>query len=322
MLVVRCVKGPVRVHTESGRPTCHTFYTYLGKDRRIRTMKNYNEHRITQRELEEYLMFLRLEEHADSTVEKYRRNLAAFFRWLPRGEPVTKELVHQWKEHLIEAGYAVSTVNGILAAVNGFLSYIGCHKCRVKALRRQRRIFADQGRELSRDEYARLIAAARSHGNERLMMVMETICATGIRVSELRHITVQTVRQGQAQVQCKGKHRVIFLPQKLQKLLLRYAKGRGLDRGPVFVTGSGRPLERTNIWREMKRLCRLAQVSPEKVFPHNLRHLFARTFYALEKDIAKLADLLGHASIETTRIYIMESGVAHRRCMERMRLIL
>ena len=279
-------------------------------------------HIMTVEGLEAYTVFLRREEHSDSTIEKYKRSLTAFFRWLPGEKEITKDLVHDWKMHLLETGYAVSTVNATLAAVNGSLSFIGCQSCRVKALRQQRRIFADQRRELSRSDYARLIAAARAQGDERLVMVMETICATGIRVSELRHITVEAVRHGQAEVRCKGKHRMIFLPPKLQKLLLRYIKGRGLHTGPVFVTRYGRPLDRTNIWHKMKRLCAAASVDPDKVFPHNLRHLFARTFYSLEKDIAKLADLLGHASVETTRIYIMESGTTHRRCMERMRLVL
>lgn len=276
---------------------------------------------IAAGQIGQYVAFLRREEHSDSTVEKYERSLNSFFQWLPGEKAVTKELVHSWKINLLETGYAVSSVNAMLVAVNGFLAFIGCQNCRVKTLRQQRRIFADKSRELSRSEYTRLVAAAQARGDEQLMMVMETICATGIRVSELQHITVEAVRQGQAEVRCKGKHRVIFLPAKLQKLLLRYAKNRGLS-GAVFVTRSGRPLDRSNIWHKMKGLCAAAKVDPNKVFPHNLRHLFARTFYGLEKDIAKLADLLGHASIETTRIYIMESGITHRRCMQRMGLVL
>lgn len=209
-----------------------------------------------------------------------------------------------------------------MAALNCLFSFLGLPECRLKSVKIQRQIFRDESRELSQAEYRRLLAAAKSARNERLLLVMETICATGIRVSELRHFTVEAVRRGQAEVTNKGKTRTVFLPGKLQKVLLRYARTRRIAAGPLFVTKGGRPLDRSNIWHDMKALCREAGVAEGKVFPHNLRRLFARTFYGLEKDIVRLADVLGHSSINTTRIYTMESGYEHRRQLERMRLVI
>lgn len=280
------------------------------------------QHQLTTRHLDDYTVFLRTEERSDATVEKYRRTLLEFYHRLPGGSTVTKEVTHGWKYFLQQQGYAVSTINSMLAALNGFLTFAGWQECRVKPLKRQRKIFSDKGRELSKNEYFHLLETAQRQGSERLTLVMQTICSTGIRVSELQHITVEAVRAGQAEVFCKSKLRTIFIPHKLQKILLRYIRNRGLKAGSVFVSRSGRPLDRSNIWSDMKRLCKAAGIDEKKVFPHNLRHLFARTFYSLEKDIAKLADLLGHASIETTRIYIMESGESHLRRMEKMCLLL
>lgn len=213
-------------------------------------------------------------------------------------------------------------VNGAIAALNSLFDFLGQPECRLRAVKIQRQIFRDEARELTEKEYRRLLAAARARKNERLLLVMEAICATGIRVSELRFFTVEAVRLGRAEVSNKGKTRTVFLPGKLQKELLKYAKRRGIVSGPVFVTRGGRPLDRSNIWHEMKALCREANVAEGKVFPHNLRHLFARTFYGLEKDIVRLADVLGHSSINTTRIYTMESGLTHRRQLEKMRLVI
>lgn len=213
-------------------------------------------------------------------------------------------------------------VNGAIAALNSLFDFLGQPECRLRAVKIQRQIFRDEARELTEKEYRRLLAAARARKNERLLLVMEAICATGIRVSELRFFTVEAVRLGRAEVSSKGKTRTVFLPGKLQKELLKYAKRRGIVSGPVFVTRGGRPLDRSNIWHEMKALCREANVAEGKVFPHNLRHLFARTFYGLEKDIVRLADVLGHSSINTTRIYTMESGLTHRRQLEKMRLVI
>ena len=213
-------------------------------------------------------------------------------------------------------------VNGAVAALNGLFGFLGMPECRLKAVRVQRKIFRDEARELTEKEYRRLLAAAKGRKNERLLLVMEAICATGIRVSELRFFTVEAVREGRAEVVNKGKCRIVFLPGRLRKELLRYARERGIGSGPVFVTRGGRALDRSNIWSDMKALCREAGVEESKVFPHNLRHLFARTFYGLEKDIVRLADILGHSSIDTTRIYTMETGEAHRRQLERMRLMI
>ena len=238
-----------------------------------------------------------------------------------KGKKVTKEDLLVWKEDL-EKRYSPAGVNGRLVAANGFFSYSGRYDLRLKLLKIQKEIFISEEKELTRAEYGRLVRTAEKKGKERLSLLIQTICSTGIRVSELEFITVAAVKRGRAEVNCKGKRRVIFLPARLQKKLKAYAAKKGITEGVIFASKSGRPLHRGNIWAEMKKLCKDAEVSPEKVFPHNLRHLFARIFYSLDKDIAKLADMLGHSHIETTRIYIMESGRIHRQKLERMRLVL
>ena len=218
--------------------------------------------------------------------------------------------------------YAAGSVNSILAALNRFLSLLDREDCRVRRLRVQYQAYAPEEREITAQEYAALVRTARETGRTRLALVLETICATGIRISELPAITAEAARRGVAVVRCKGKSRRVILPSRLQNKLLRYIKQRRIAYGSVFVTRTGTPLDRSNIWREMKALCRAAGVSDKKVFPHNFRHLFARTFYQLDKDLAKLADLLGHSSINTTRIYIRSTGAEHRRFLERMHLVL
>ena len=270
--------------------------------------------------MERFAAYLRKNEKSPATVEKYRREVGKFLAWLGDRE-VTRENALQYKEALTR-GRAAAGVNGAVAAINCYAAFLGKPECRMKSVKVQRRLFRDESRELDRDEYRRLLAAAKRRGNDRLLLVMETICATGIRVSELKFFTVEAARRGRAEVRNKGKTRTVFLPAKLQKLLLKYARTRGTVAGPVFVTRGGKPLDRSNIWKDMKSLCREAGVEETKVFPHNLRHLFARTFYGLEKDIVRLADILGHASINTTRIYTMESGSEHRRQLDRMRLLL
>ena len=245
----------------------------------------------------------------------------AFAARLPQGGRVDKEQVLAWKEEMARR-YAPSTVNSMIAALNGFFAFQGWHGCRVKALRQQREIFREKARELDKGEYLALLAAARRRGSQRLYHVMQTLGATGIRVSELVFVTVEALAAGRALVHCKGKRRAVLLPQKLCRALQGYCRARGITAGPVFVTRTGRPVDRSNLWREMQALCSRAGVEARKVFPHNFRHLFARAFYALDKDLAKLADLLGHASIETTRIYILESGAEHKRQVERLGLIL
>lgn len=263
---------------------------------------------------------LREEEKSEATVEKYCREAQRFAQWLGERD-ADGETARAYKELLAEERTSAG-INGAVAALNGLFDFLGLTECRLKAVRVQRRIFRDEERELTEKEYRRLLSAARARRNERLLLVMESICATGIRVGELRFFTVEAVRLGRAEVVNKGKCRVVFLPGRLQKELLRYARAHKIAAGPVFVTRNGRPLDRSNIWHEMKSLCQEAGVAEGKVFPHNLRHLFARTFYGLEKDIVRLADILGHSSINTTRIYTMESGETHRRQLERMRLVI
>lgn len=261
---------------------------------------------------------LREEEKSAATVEKYLRDVRAFAHWLGVRR-LTKDETVAYKDWLGTRGYALRSVNSMLAALNSFLRFCGRGDCCVRFCRIQREIYQPAERELSRAEYLRLLAAAE--GDRRLYLLLQTICATGIRVSELQYFTVEAMRRGEVSVACKSKIHKILIPRKLQTLLLRYARERGIAGGVIFRTRSGCPLDRSNIWASMKKLCARAKVNPDKVFPHNLRKLFARTFYSLEKDIAKLADLLGHSSINTTRIYIMSTGAEHRRQMERLQLL-
>lgn len=279
-------------------------------------MKN---RQLTQDRLASYAGFLRLEERSPGTVEKYTRDAAAFARWLA-GSPVTRERAAAWREHLASAGYAPATVNSMLAAVNGLFRFLGWEDCRVKFLKVQRRLFRDRDRELTRPEYARLLEAAHAGGQERLALLMEAICSTGIRVSEVRYLTVEAAKAERAEIRLKGKIRVILLPRKLCRKLLKYAAKNKTVSGEIFLTRNGKSLSRRQIWAEMKRLCQKAGVEPSKVFPHNLRHLFATLFYRACKDIVRLADVLGHSSIETTRIYLCTAGAEHIRVLERMRL--
>lgn len=276
---------------------------------------------LTEKIITAFERELRREEKGANTVEKYLRDVRAFFVFVGESE-VSKETAIAYKNRLIESRYAPRSINSMLSSVNALFAFLGRMDCRVKAIKLQRQIYCPEEKELTKEEYRRLLDAARQKGNERLDLLVQTICGTGIRVSELRFITVESARKGAATVSLKGKTRTVFLVRELQKKLLRYTKSRGITTGPVFITASGKPLSRTNIWRDMKALCKSAQVDPKEVFPYNLRHLFARTFYDIEKDIAKLADILGHSSIETTRIYIMSTGVEHRHRMEKMRLVI
>lgn len=267
-----------------------------------------------------YESYLRRQERAEGTIRQYLRDVELFLR--NSSATLDSRRLQGWKEGLIEQGYAVSSINARIAAVNGLLCCLGLGEERLKPLRQQRKLFCQQERQLSRTEYLRLVSAALRKGDRRLALVLQTICSTGIRVSELRYITVEALHSRRAAVHNKGKIREILLPRQLCGELKRWAKALHIRSGPVFVTRNGLPLDRSNIWSQMKGLCAAAQVDPRKVFPHNLRHLFARTFYRMEKDLGRLADLLGHSSIQTTRIYIMESGEEHQRVLERMRLLL
>lgn len=273
---------------------------------------------ITEIEVKRFSDHLMQEEKSAATCAKYLRDVRYFLQFASN-RPVTKELVVAYKKDCADKGYAVRSINSMLASINSFLSYIGRNECKVKNIRLQRQSYCAEEKELSKAEYIRLLEASKK--NERLNLVLKTICSTGIRVSELQYFTVETVRHGEITVNCKSKTRTILVPGKLRKLLLNYAKQKHICSGPIFVGKSGKPLDRSCIWRQMKHLCKEAGVKASKVFPHNLRKLFARTFYEIEKDIAKLADILGHSSINTTRIYIMTTGVEHRRKIERLGLV-
>lgn len=267
------------------------------------------------REFEAYLI---REEKSGATSEKYLRDVGCFARFVGK-QPVTKQLVVAWKKELMAQGYAVRSVNSMLASMNSLFVFLGWHDCKAKHIRLQRQTYCAEEKELTKAEYLRLLEASKK--NAQLNLVIQTICGTGIRVSELRYFTVEAVRHGEITVNCKSKTRTILVPGKLKKALLKYAKQRNITSGVIFRSKSGKPLDRSSIWRQMKGLCRAAGVKESKVFPHNLRKLFARTFYGIEKDIAKLADILGHSSINTTRIYIMTTGVEHRKKIERLGLV-
>ncbi len=275
---------------------------------------------ITARMIAEFKEHLILEERSAATVEKYIRDVKAFSAYT-QNTSVTKETVIAYKKHLQE-NYAVRSVNSMLASINNFFVFLGWHDSKVKSLKLQQQVFCPEEKELTKAEYARLCRTAERKHNERLNLILQTICGTGIRVSELQYITVEAVKNGEAVVNSKAKTRSVFIVKELKQKLLRYAAEQGIKSGMIFVTRTGKPISRTNIWREMKALCEESNVNPQKVFPHNLRHLFARVFYGIEKDIAKLADILGHSSINTTRIYIISTGTEHRRRMENMRLII
>lgn len=275
---------------------------------------------LTQEIISDFKEHLILEERSAATVEKYIRDISAFSNYAD-GAEITKETVIAYKKHLQDS-YAVRSVNSMLASINSLFAFLGWHDLKVKSIKLQQQIYCPEEKELTKTEYTRLCRTAERKHNERLNLILQTICGTGIRVSELQFITVEAVKQGEAVVNCKAKTRSVFIVKELQKKLLRYAQSHGIKTGCIFITRTGKPISRTNIWREMKNLCLEAEVSPTKVFPHNLRHLFARVFYGIEKEIAKLADILGHSSINTTRIYIISTGTEHRKRMENMQLII
>ena len=275
---------------------------------------------ITAKTIAKFKEHLILEERSEITIEKYIRDVKAFTAYT-QNTVVTKETVISYKKHLQET-YAVRSVNSMLASINSLFAFLGWHDLKVKSLKLQQQVFCPEEKELTKAEYTRLCRTAEDKHNERLNLILQTICGTGIRVSELQYITVEAVKNGEAVVNCKAKTRSVFIVKELKQKLLRYAAEQNIKSGMIFVTRTGKPISRTNIWREMKALCEEANVNPQKVFPHNLRHLFARVFYGIEKDIAKLADILGHSSINTTRIYIISTGTEHRQRMENMRLII
>lgn len=274
---------------------------------------------ITNELLLAFSEYLQSNERAPGTIEKYLRDVSAFRIWLGN-RSVTKELTAEWKERLLENNHAPVTVNSMLAAVNSFFRFAGWEDCQVKFLKLQRRLFRDAGRELSRAEYERLVETAANLSRPRLALLMEAICGTGVRVSEVRYLTVEAVQAGRADISLKGKIRTILIPNKLCRKLLKYARKQKITSGEIFLTRSGKGMSRRQIWAEMKSLCERAGVEPSKVFPHNLRHVFAAAFYKSCKDIVRLADVLGHSSVETTRIYLLTTGVEHTQMLERLGL--
>ncbi len=275
---------------------------------------------ITEKLIADFELELRNDEKSNNTIEKYLRDVRCFATFAG-GCTVDKTLVLEYKAQL-EKDYALSSANSILAAMNSFFKFVGWYDCCVKQFKVQRKTYCSEESELTKQEYIALVRTAENKKNERLSLLIQTICGTGIRVSELEFITVEAIKRGEAVVSCKGKSRKVFIVKDLCRKLQRYAKEHNIASGTIFITKNGKPMNRSNIWREMKSLCEQAGVNPNKAFPHNLRHLFARTFYGIEKDIAKLADILGHSSINTTRIYIITTGAEHRRKLENMRLII
>ena len=275
---------------------------------------------MTKEEVRQFSDALAEEERSAGTIEKYVRDVRRFAVWLD-GEEVSRERTAAWRDGLLERGYAPVTINSMVAAVNQFFTFLGWEDCKVKALKIQRKLFRDDRRELTREEYQRLLDAAHGLGRERLALLLETICATGIRVSEVKYITVEAAHAGRAEISLKGKLRTILLPGKLCRKLKKYARVQKTASGEIFLTKSGKSLSRRQIWAEMKRLCKAAGVAPSKVFPHNLRHLFARTFYRVCRDVVKLADVLGHSSLETTRIYLISTGSEHANILRKMHLV-
>ena len=276
--------------------------------------------RITTEIIESYRDYLISEEKSEATMDKYLRDVREFSDWLGDRE-FDKTAVLTYKTELTER-YAPASVNTILSSLNSFFAFNEWYELKVKTLKIQKQIFASDDKELTKAEYEKLLKAAKSKKNERLYLLMQTICATGIRVSELKHITVEAVCRGRAEINCKGKRRTVFIPSQLCQILKQYIKEQKIMSGSVFISKNGNPLNRSNIWTDMKKLCKSAGVSEKKVFPHNLRHLFARTYYSLQKDIVRLADILGHTSVNTTRIYTMESGEIHRKQIQKLGLLL
>lgn len=274
--------------------------------------------KLTKENIEEYRLNLINEEKAEPTIDKYLRDIQTFAFWVGDRE-FAKTDVLTYKAELTKR-YAPSSVNTILSSLNSFFVYHEWYEMKVRTLKIQRQIFASDERELHKNEYERLLNIAKQK-NERMYLLMQTICSSGIRISELRFVTVEAINKGCADIQAKGKRRTVFFPKQLCQMLKKYISEKGIQKGAVFVTKNGVPMNRSNIWTSMKSLCKEAKVSEEKVFPHNLRHLFARTYYTQQKDIVRLADILGHSSVNTTRIYTMESGETHRKQIQKLGLL-
>lgn len=274
---------------------------------------------ITLNQISEFKKYLLNEEKSSVTVEKYIRDVTTFYVW-SNNRAIEKADVIAYKEFLM-GSYKIASVNSMLSSINSFFAYLEWFELKVKTLKKQKELFIREEKELTKAEYERLLDAARSKKNKRIYYIMQTICATGIRISELRFITTEAIRIQRAEVRCKGKNRMVFLPKNLCNILKEYAKEENIQNGSIFTTKTGKPINRRNVWADMKKLCETANVARTKVFPHNLRHLFARTFYSQQKDIVRLADLLGHSSVNTTRIYTIESGYKHKKIIQRLGLV-
>ena len=276
--------------------------------------------KITNELIQKFKAYLIDEEKSAATLDKYIRDITVFMHWSSDKE-LCKSLVLEYKQEITEK-YAPASVNSIISSLNSFFVYNEWYDLKVKSIKIQKQIFANKDKELTKSEYERLLKAAKSKNNQRLYYLMQTICSSGLRVSELKYVTTNAVRCGQATINCKGKMRIVILPEQLCKMLKDYIKENNIKSGSVFVSKNGKPLDRSNIWSDMKKLCESARVSKDKVFPHNLRHLFARTYYSLQKDVVRLADILGHSNVNTTRIYTMESGIVHRQQLQQLGLLL
>lgn len=275
--------------------------------------------KMTEKKLESYRTYLLEMEKSPSTIEKYMRDIRGFYRFLPEDKMVDRDAVLRYKAQLLPR-YQISSANSMIIAVNGFLAFAGMEELKVKVYKFQRPLVSDPEREIQKEEYVLLVKEAERQGKRRLSLILQTLCATGIRISELSCITREAAEAGRAVVSLKGKNRMVILPKKLREKLIDYADGRKIESGPVFITRGGRPVDRSNVWSEMKRLCRRVEVDAKKIFPHNLRHLFARVYYRNNHDIVYLADILGHSSVETTRIYTSISGYEHEKVLEEMEL--
>lgn len=278
------------------------------------------EYFVTDQRIEGFEQYLRHEERACGTIEKYLRDVRKFSVWLS-GREVTKELVAEWKENLVQTGYCPTTINSMLASLHGFFRFSGIEGCNVKFLKIQRRLFREESKELTKEEYQKLVIAAQRKGKKREALILEAIGATGIRVSEVKYLTVEAARYGRAEIALKGKIRTILIPGQLSKKLLMYAKHKKIASGEIFLTRNGTSISRKQIWAEMKALCSYAGVEATKVFPHNLRHMFARVFYKASRDIARLADVLGHSCIETTRIYLLTTSAEYMDWLDGLQLV-
>ena len=279
------------------------------------------ERMIKEKDIVLYEMYLKNEEKSQNTILKYIRDIKRLKLYL-NNKRINKEVLIAYKNNLIQDGYAISSVNSMIASINSYILFKNWNDLRLKSIRVQNKIFRREDKELTRNDYIRLINKTKEINNERLNLLIQTICATGIRVGEIKYITIEGIMQGEVTILSKGKNRSIFIVKKLRSKLLKYARKNKILKGPIFITKNGNVLNRSNIWRDLKKLCLISNINSTKVFPHNLRHLFARTFYDKEKDIAKLADILGHSSINTTRIYIISTSTQHRRCMENMKLVI